>query len=309
MALFLTSITALERLSAHGAQLPQEFARALGEDLEYGRFGAALTDLPRFGGPEFGLASWFTAGRAPRFTELYENRAPVAFGLKTAELVSNGALVGTEAGLAFLAGYFTQLCVARAVEPIVTELLQQHAPGNQPQALVRERIEWTQALYLMQELHGSTLVGTGAVRTKLQIRKGGGPRGVGRGFYELIRVASHEALGEAPRKPQVDAWVRGLYLYSLALSSPAGKLKALRSNAPLQQKELYRGPGVDVWSAVEGALARTQRVLGILSGLIRRGSFTARSRGKVLELLPEGPPGTPVPALSEPPRAEPARAG
>jgi hypothetical protein len=298
MASFLTALTAVERLSAHGSQLPPEFARALGEDLEYGRFGAALIDLPRFGGVIFGLQDWVGQGSAPRFTHLYRNRAPVAFGLKTAELVANGALVGTEAGLAFLAGYFTQLCVARAVEPVVVSLINQLArPGDDEKT--RERIEWTQSLYLMQELHGSTLVGTSAIRTKLHIRKGGGPRGVGRGFYELIRVASHESLGEAPSKGQVDAWVRGLYLYAVALGSPAGRLRGLKSNAPMSQKELYRGPGVDVWAAFERGLAHTHRVLTVLGGLIRRGSFTARSRSKVLDLLPEGSPSIPLPELPQ----------
>ena len=45
-----------------------------------------------------------------------------------------------------------------------------------------------------------------------------------------------------------------------------------------------------MWLAVDGALDQTRKVLAVLGGLIRRGSFTARSRAKVLELFPEGPP-------------------
>ena len=35
----------------------------------------------------------------------------------------------------------------------------------------------------------------------------------------------------------------------------------------------------------------TRKVLTVLGGLVRRNSFTPRSRAKVLELLPEGAPG------------------
>ena len=297
MPALLSSLTAVERLAAHASALPPEFARALGEDLEYARFGAALPELPWFGGWSHGLQAWFGRGEAPVFARLFRERAPVAFGLKAAELVANGALVGTDAGLAFLAGHFTQLAVVRSLEPSVQRLSVMHRQPKETVAAARGRIEWVQSLFLMQELHGSTLVGTSAVRSKLQIRKDSGPKGIGRGLYELIRVASHEAVGETPTKLEVDGWMRGLYLFSLALGSPLGKLKGMNGAAP---RELYRGPDVDVWSAVEGALDTTRKALGVLGGLIRRNSFTPRSRAKVLELFPEGPPDVPMPRPSAP---------
>jgi hypothetical protein len=128
------------------------------------------------------------------------------------------------------------------------------------------------------------------VRTKLQIRKASGPRGVGRGLYELIRVSSMEAVGEAPTKLELDSWMRGLYLFSLALGSPLGKLKGIREDKREATRALYLGPEVGVWAAVDGALELTRKTLTVLGGLIRRGSFTARSRAKVLELFPEGAP-------------------
>ncbi len=79
--------------------------------------------------------------------------------------------------------------------------------------------------------------------------------------------------------------MRGLYLFSLALGSPLGRLRA---GTP--DRQFYRAEGVDVWSAVEAGLERTRQVLVVLGGLLRRGSFTARSRAKVFALLPEGPP-------------------
>lgn len=300
MSMILTALTAVERLAAHGTALPPGFARALAEDLEYGRFGAALPELPRFGGWTSGAGLFFRLGPLPRFAQLYREHTPVAFGLKAGELVANGALVGTEAGLAFLAGYFTQLCVARALDPLVNQLVRFHQRHGESSAQCRDRIEWSQSLHLMHELHGSSLVGTAAVRAKLQIRKGGGPKGIGRGLYELVRVSSNDSLGMAPSKVEVDGWMRGLYLFSLALGTPLGKLSARAGRGGSQVKELYRGPGVDVFGSVERGLAHARAVLGVLGSLIRRGSFTARSRQKVLALLPDGPPSVGLAPLPDP---------
>jgi len=289
MSALLTHLTAVERLAAHANTLPGEFARALGEDLEYARFGAALPELPRFGGWLHGVEAWLSRGQSPHFTELMSARAPVSFGLKAAELVSNGALVGVDAGLAWLTGYFTQLCVARALEPVVRPLIATHRRQGEADHVARSRIEWTQSLFFMQDLHGSPLVGTPAVRAKLQIRKASAVKGIGRGFYELIRVASLDAFNEAPSKLEVDSWVRGTYVFSLALGSPLGKLRSI-STGHLSSRELYRGPGFDVFATVDQGLEHARELLALLGNMIRRNSWTARSRGKFLELCPEGAP-------------------
>lgn len=289
MPAFLTYLTAVERLSAHVNSLPAEFSRALGEDLEYARFGSTLVELPWFGGWKLGLDAWFGHGAPPMFSTLMREQAPVAFGLKAAELVSNGALVGTEAGLAFVAGYFTQLCVSRSIEPLVQALLVTHARQGESTQTARHRIEWAQSLALMQDLHGSPLVGTSAIRTKLQIRKASGARGVGRGLYELMRVSSLEAFGKAPTKLEVDGWVRGVFLYSMALGSPLGKLKA-SIGSPLLQRDLYRSAGVDYFASVDKGLDLTRDVLTLLSSMIRRNNFGSRSRFKLFEVCPEGSP-------------------
>ncbi len=289
MSALLTHLTAVERLAAHVNALPSEFARALGEDLEYARFGAALPELPRFGGWFQGVDTWLARGRRPHFTELMAARSPVHFGLKAAELVSNGALIGVDAGLAWLAGYFTQLCVSRSLEPVIQKLLTTQRQQGEPEATARARIEWTQSLFFMQDLHGSSLVGTPAVRAKLQIRKASSVKGIGRGFYELIRVASLDAFGQAPSKNEVDGWVRGLYLFSLALGSPLGRLRA-SPTGHLSTRELYRGDGFDVFATVDMGLERARELLTVLGGMIRRNSWTPRSRGRFLELCPEGAP-------------------
>ena len=289
MPALLLNLTAVDRLAAHANTLPPEFARAISEDLEYARFGAALPELPWFGGLSLGVQAWIGRSAPPHFAHLLRERAPVAFGLKAAELVANGALVGTEAGLAFLTGYFAQLAVSRALEPIAAGLLSSHRLEGESIVACRQRIEWTWSLFYLEELHGGSAVGNAAIRARLQIRKAGGARGIGRGMYELMRVSSLEALGEAPSKVQVDGWVRGLYLFSLALSSPLGRFKALPESRQAL-KELYRSPGIDVWGAVEAALARTRVAMTVLGGMIRRGAFSARAKAKFLEGLPEGAP-------------------
>ncbi|MEW6432448.1 MAG: hypothetical protein AB1730_13155 [Myxococcota bacterium] len=289
MPALFTYVTAVERLAAHVNTLPAEFTKALGEDLEYARFGASLPELPWFGGVSMGLDAWLGRGTPPHWSRLLATKAPVAFGLKAAELVSNGALVGVEAGLAFLAGYVTQLAVSRALEPLVQSLVVTHQRHGETPATARNRIEWTQSLFFMQDLHGSPLVGTPAVRGKLQLRKGSTFKGIGRGFYELVRVSSQDAFGEAPSKLEVDGWMRGVSLFSMAIGSPLGKLKALPGQH-LSAKELYRGPGVDVFQAVDQGLEHAREVLVALGSMIRRNSFTSRSRSKLLELCPEGSP-------------------
>ncbi len=289
MSALLTHLTAVERLAAHVNALPTEFARALGEDLEYARFGAALPELPRFRGVAQGIDTWFTRGRRPHFTNLMASRAPVHFGLKAAELVANGALVGVDAGLAWLTGYFTQLCVSRALEPAMQHLLISARREGESEAAARARIEWTQSLFFMHDLHGSTLVGTPAIRTKLQIRKASRVNGVGRGFYELIRVSSLDAFGEAPSKMEVDAWVRGLFLFSLFLGSPLGRFRSLPTS-DVTAKELYRGEGLDVFASVDTGLERARELLTLLSGMIRRNSWSARARQRFFEICPEGTP-------------------
>src|SRR5438045_1910039 len=106
MAHVLMHLFSVERLAMERGTLPGELANALTEDLEYARFGAALPDLPQFARPERDLvraALGLDPERAP-FERLFHQVAPVAFGLKIAELVASGALVGREPGLAFLSG-------------------------------------------------------------------------------------------------------------------------------------------------------------------------------------------------------------
>jgi hypothetical protein len=289
MPSLLTALTAVERLAAQVNELPPHFAKALSEDLEYARFGAALPDLPCFGGWRSGLGMWFQRGEPAYFSRLFRGRAPVAFGLKAAELVSNGALVGTEPGLAFVAGYFTKLCVARALEPLLQVLLATHRKAGESAFRARVRINWAQGLALIQELHGSPLVGTPAIRAKLQIRKRSAISGISRGMYELVRVASQEAFGDAPGKPEVDSWMRGLHLYALALGSPLGRLRATDAMVA-GARDLYRGPGIDVFAALDQALVRSRELLLLLGRMIRRNSFGPRSRRHFLEVFPEGAP-------------------
>ena len=160
MPSLLLHLTALERLAARPAGLPEDFVRALAKDLAYARFGAALPDLPLCEGLGGVLNASFSGRDWPPFARLFHERAPVGLGLKMAELVASGALVGTEAGLALLAGYFTHLSLDRTLHPRVDELVLRHRRKGEHALLAHRQIEWTQTLFYLREVHGADLMGS-----------------------------------------------------------------------------------------------------------------------------------------------------
>lgn len=289
MPALLLHLTAIERLAADASSLPLPMARALDEDLEYARLGAALPDLPRFQGFKGALEPFSPADAPSRFAQLFHIRAPVLLGLKMAELVSMGALVGTDAGYAFVAGYFTHLVLDRALQPIEERLVERHRSANETPRQALRRIEWTQALLFLREVHGQELVGTSALRSKFQVSKRHGLpfSGIGGGLYEIVRLSTREVLGEAPVKADVDGWLRGLYLYGRLLSSPLGKARTLPAYANLSTLELYRSSELDVATEVQNAVETARHVLSRLSDFMARGSFTRRARARFMADVPE----------------------
>ncbi|CAM4493481.1 MULTISPECIES: hypothetical protein [Myxococcus] len=290
MPTLLMHLTAIERMAANPGELPADWVRALSEDLPYARFGAALPDLPLCEGIRGGLAAFLPERELPHFARLYHERAPVGFGLKMAELVASGALVGTEPGLAVLAGYFTHLCLDRRLYPVVDRLVVRHRRRGERALEAHRDIEWAQTLFYLRELHGMELLGTPRVREKCQVVKSlGFPwRGIGGGLYELVRLSSQERVGQAPSKSEVDGWVRGLYVSGLFLSSPMGRARALPAYARLSFQELYRNDTFDFAAEVEGTLDTARSVLRRLHGYMARGTFTPRTRARFLEAFPEG---------------------
>src|SRR5690242_1529534 len=164
MPSLLLHLTAIERLAANPGELPEDFVRALSEDLAYARFGSALPDLPLCEGVRGGLNACYSGRDWPLFARLYHERAPVDLGLKMAELVAAGALVGTEAGLALLAGYFTHLSLDRTLHPRVDGLVVRHRRRGEHALTAHRKIEWTQTLFYLRELHGVDLVGSPRLR-------------------------------------------------------------------------------------------------------------------------------------------------
>ncbi|MCE9668171.1 hypothetical protein LY474_10130 [Myxococcus stipitatus] len=290
MPTLLMHLTAIERLAANPGDLPADWVRALSEDLPYARFGAALPDLPLCEGVRGGLSAFLPEREPPLFARLYHERAPVGFGLKMAELVASGALVGTEPGMALLAGYFMHLCLDRRLHPVVDALVVRHRRRGERALTAHRDIEWAQTLFYLRELHGVELLGSARLREKCQVVKSPGfPwRGIGRGIYELVRLSSQERVGQAPSKAEVDGWVRGLYVSGLFLSSPVGRTRALPAFAHLSFQELYRNDTFDFSREVEGALESARGVLRRLHGYMTRGTFTPRTRARFLEAFPEG---------------------
>ncbi len=290
MPSLLLHLTAVERLSADTAALPREMTRALLEDLPYARFGAALPDLPLFDGLRGGVELMLPREELPYFAKVFHGRAPVALGIKMAELVSNGALVGTYAGLALVCGYFTHLCLDRVLHPLVDRLAAEHRTAGETPLAVHRRVEWAHALQYLREFHGGEMMGEPALRAKFQVlKRGWAPqRGVGRGLYELIRLSCRETFNDAPSKGQLDGWVRGLSLAGMVLSSPIGRRRWRGRPRREELPGLYRGPDFDVGREVEKSLSLARDILTQLWSLIVRQSFTPRSREKIFSLLPEG---------------------
>ncbi len=290
MPSLLLHLTAVERLSADTAALPSELTRALLEDLPYARLGAALPDLPLFEGWRGGMELLLPREELPYFAKVFHGRAPVALGIKMAELVANGALVGTHAGLALVCGYFTHLCLDRTLHPLVDRLALSGRGDGESELAAHRRVEWAQALQYLREFHGGELVGESALRAKFQVLKRAGVpgRGVGKGMYELLRLACQETFNEAPSKARLDAWVRGLYIAGRVLSSPLARTPWLLKARPPTDEALYRGPDFDIGREVDASLRLTRETLTQLWSLIVRQSFTPRSREKIFALLPEG---------------------
>jgi hypothetical protein len=290
MPTLLLHLTAIEQLAAHPGSLPPDIAHALAEDLPYARFGAALPDLPSCEGLRGGLGALLPEKELRPFTRLYHERAPVGLGLKMGELVATGALVGTEPGLALLAGYFTHLCLDRRLHPEVDRLVARHRRKEDSELDAHRKIEWSQTLFYLRELHGMEMLSNPRLRERFQVTKSKGIpyRGIGRGIYELVRLASQERVGQAPTKAQVDGWVRGLYMMGLVLSSPLGRTRALPAYSQLSFHELYRHDGFDFAAQVEAALEQTRSILRHLLVYMSRGVFTPRTRARFLEEFPEG---------------------
>ncbi|MGQ0506994.1 MAG: hypothetical protein ACT4TC_16915 [Myxococcaceae bacterium] len=290
MPSLLLHLTAVERLAANPDMLPREMTQALLEDLPYAHLGAALPDLPLFDGLRGGFELVAPRKSLPYFAKVFHGRAPVALGIKMAELVANGALVGTHAGLALVCGYFTHLCLDRVLHPIVDRLVAERRTVGQSELHVHRQIEWAQALRYVREFHGREMVGDPAIRSKFQVLKSTGlpTRGVGKGMYEVIRLACNDTFNEAPPKVELDGWIRGLYLAGLLLSSPLGRSRWLNQPSGEEDLTLYRGEDFDVHASVEESLALSRDVLNQLWSLILRQSFTPRSREKIFAFLPEG---------------------
>lgn len=292
MAHILLHLLGIERIALQRRALEGPLAEALKEDLEYARLGAAFADLPRFDRPAWSVARHALGLPPPAapFFDLYHRIAPVAFGLKVAELVAAGALVGREPGLAFVAGWFTHVALDRALAPTVARCAVREARRGESAARARDRVEWLQLGFWIRETAGRDLVGGPEIarRTRVVKRRALPVGGVGKGFYEIVRLASTEVIGAAPRKDEVDRWVRGLYLYGRALASPLARKLAPPADAALSRR-LYRGDEIDVFSRVEEGLASAEETLRRVHELIERGDFSGKTRARFLSHLPEGP--------------------
>jgi hypothetical protein len=285
LLLHLAILESLPRLPS----LPPHVASALEEDMPYARFGAAFPALGT-GHVRRLMGTWRPPPPAEGFGTRLHATSPVALGLKMAELVAMGALVGSEPGLALVAGYFSHLCLDRALHDTEVRLAEHHRQPGESLSQARARICWLQTLLFLRERDGDERVGRAQVRRLFQLSKGGALRGVGGGILELVRLASRETLGAAPQRAEVDAWVRRLALAGWLLSGPVGRARRLPSASTLSERELYRGPQVDIPARVQEALEHTSQVLERVAGLMSRQRFTLRAQERFFSEFPEGAP-------------------
>ncbi len=295
MPALVVHLAVVERLAQDGRGLPAELVRTLQEDLEYARLGAALPDLPFYEGLAGAVRQLRNAtARPPPFARLFHAEQPVALGLKLAELVATGSLVGSHAGRAVVAGYFTHLVLDRRLHPL-TELLaaRLRGPGESARQ-AHQRVEAIQASLYLREAFGEDLLGKAPLAEKLRVlKRPGAPffSGLGRGMYELIRTGCQEVWGVAPEKPTIDAWLRGLYFYVRLASSPLAAIAF-----PAVSTSLYRhtfdGPELDLVAEMEKALREARKVVSQLYQLIGRADFSPRAAGAFTAQFPEGAAGS-----------------
>ena len=87
----------------------------------------------------------------------------------------------------------------------------------------------------------------------------------------------------------MDDWVRGAYAYSLALSSPWGRIKAAHAAKVSPRHAVYRGHSVDVPAALNEALDQARGGLEQVARVVAHGRFTPRSKSLFLESVPDAP--------------------
>jgi hypothetical protein len=281
----LVHLAAISELSRPDDPLPPEMARALSEDLEYARLGVVLPDLPIFEGVRGGVGLASVRLEPPAMAQKLHGHAPQRLGLKLAELVANGALVGTEAGLALLCGYFTHLCLDEVLHP-AWERLAQLSSGGGWQA--QRRAAFSQSVAYLTRRFGRPMLGDPELRPLFQVTKRQGlpTRGIGRGMYELIRVATQETFRESLRKSELDGCLRGLYLFGRIASGPLWR--TLSVPRPFGMGLGTPDPTApDLTVEVTAALGRARTMVRRLHDLIAHNRFTPRSRERFLEEFPD----------------------
>ncbi len=289
MAHVLTHTAAVEALAEDPRDLPESVVAALQHDLPYARFGAVWPDLPYFDASPRRLLARLRGGVGPRppFATLFHNGAPVAFGLRMAELVHKASLVGREAGIAVVTGYFSHLALDRSLRPPIHELVRQiRTPDEHPRALGR-KIEFLQAVAHLEHRLRRPILGWRGLSERLQLvkRRGIPMRGIGRGLYHLVRTASGEVVGPAPSKSEVDHWVRSLAAFARLLASPLGPRIAGVERALMRR--VYEDE-FDFEAAFTAALERARHHVRVAVAYLESGEFDRGARERVFEEIPEG---------------------
>jgi len=200
--------------------------------------GGALPDLPT--SPACS-ADWgrCSRSRAVAFSRGSSTGAPVAMGLKMAELVANGALVGTEAGAGVRRRVLQPPVSGPEAQPLVERLVARHGvrrarAGRAPPHRL------TQALFYVRELHGRELLGSArSARSSGAQAPGAADQGHRRGCTRSSGCRRKSRWARRPRSPWSTRGFAGCTSRRGA-GEPAGRLRALPSYTSLTYRELYQ---------------------------------------------------------------------
>ncbi len=288
----LVHAAAVDDLAAAPEALPPHIAEALRAHRPYARFGALLPDLPWFALPWRRLVDVAT-GRPPApppFATLLHNGAPVALGLRLAELVAGASFVGRRPGLAVVAGYFSHLALDRTFRPPVADLVRREAMPGEALHQVERRVDWQQALFFLRRRENRDVLGWSGLPERLQVvkRQGFPVRGVGRGIGLLVRTACADTLGVAPSPSDLDGWVRGLYLYGRALGGPLGPRFGLPKDLGTLRARIYRGEAIDFDGLYLAAVDRARHHVRRACRYLTEADFGLDARRAFFEDVPEG---------------------
>ena len=277
----------------------REIARAPGALL----LGSILPDLPYHARFPVQVARHLL-GRdylASEWGDVFHTRGTGQIALALIAHTRRANLQGDERArvLALIAGYLSHHTVDRIVHPAINQLVRQEreadpAAAREPWVRTHERLERWQSLFFHEDRLGQRITGGPYGREIVGAMEGfglGRPR-LAHCLWSALRAANLEVHGRAPTRSDVRDWLRGTTMYSLLISSPAGRMEYPRQDTRILRERCYQGPGVDLVAPLEAAQAATLDAWRAADQALRSDRITTEVRRVFLERVPDVDLGT-----------------